>query len=234
MTETTPAPLWPSSEVEAEHALRSRILGRVIAGAVHDIRTPLGTIAMKLQLLRDAAQDGGTLEKLSQHLRVLDAQVERVNDLLRKIASTVEPPAPLGWVDLAALLSDVAGALGFEARVRGVELAVLARKGPVRTSADPEGVGRLVVCLLGRELAATPKGGRLAAQAQGREGAALLEMERTVGDPGGEVGYEWDVLATAAQALGGRLERSRGERGVERIALALPQEKALAPGNACE
>ena len=101
----------PTSGREAEHALRSRVLGRVLSGAVHDIRTPLGTMVMKLQLLRDGASEGGLPEQIAQHLRVLDAQVERVTEMLRKMASTVEPPSPLGWVDLAALLGDLAGQL---------------------------------------------------------------------------------------------------------------------------
>ncbi|HEX9241865.1 MAG TPA: histidine kinase dimerization/phospho-acceptor domain-containing protein [Anaeromyxobacter sp.] len=223
MPEPVPSPQRPPQEAEAEHALRSRILARVIAGAVHDIRTPLGTIMMKLQLLRDAAGDGGLPgEQLPQHLRVLDAQVERVTEILRKLASAVEPPAPLGWVDLAALLPDVAGALSYEARFHGVELTVEPRTVGVRAGADPEAVGRLVLCVFGRALAGTPRGGKLSARAAVRNGAAVLEIERTSGDPGDGLGYDMDVLAAAAAALGGRLERTH-EREIERMALALPQ-----------
>ena len=219
----------PTSGREAEHALRSRVLGRVLSGAVHDIRTPLGTMVMKLQLLRDGASEGGLPEQIAQHLRVLDAQVERVTEMLRKMASTVEPPSPLGWVDLAALLGDVAGALGYDARYRGVEVAVEPRTGAVRAGADPEALGRLVLCVYGQALEGTPRGGRLTARAAARDGAAVLELEWTAGDPGDSLGYDMGVLAAAAAALGGRLERTR-EQGIERVTLALPQHVQPAGG----
>jgi len=221
MSEPDPAPQRPPQDAEAEHALRSRVLARVLAGAVHDIRTPLGTIVLKLQLLRDGAGESepGTLP---QHLRVLDAQVERVNEILRKVSSALDPPTPLGWVDLAALLADVAGALGYEARCRGVEVALAPPKGAVRAGADPEAIGRLVLCAYGRALAGTPSGGRLAARALSREGSAVVELDRPPGDPGDGVGYDWEVLAAAAESLGGRLERTR-DAATERVTLALPQ-----------
>ena len=222
MPEPEQAPQRPAQDAEAEHALRSRVLARVLAGAVHDIRTPLGTIVMKLQLLRDASGDGSVpADQLPQHLRVLDAQVERVTEILRKLASAVEPAAPLGWVDLATLLGDVAGALGYDARYRGVEVAVEPRTGAVRAGADPEALGRLVLCVYGQALEGTPRGGRLTARAAARDGAAVLELERTAGDPGDGLGYDLDVLAAAAAALGGRLERASGA-GLERVSLVLP------------
>jgi signal transduction histidine kinase len=230
MPESVPTPQRPAQDGEAEHALRSRILTRVIAGAVHDIRTPLGTIVMKLQLLRDASGDGSVpADQLPQHLRVLDAQVERVTEILRKLASAVEPAAPLGWVDLATLLGDVAGALGYDARYRGVEVAVEPRTGAVRAGADPEALGRLVLCVYGQALEGTPRGGRLTARAAARDGAAVLELEWTAGDPGDSLGYDMGVLAAAAAALGGRLERTR-EQGIERVTLALPQHVQPAGG----
>ena len=229
MPEPEQAPQRPAQDAEAEHALRSRVLARVLAGAVHDIRTPLGTMVMKLQLLRDAAGDGGMPEQLPQHLRVLDMQVERVTEILRKVSSALEPSAPLGWVDVAELLADVAGALGYEARTRGVTIAIEPRTGAARSGADPEAVGRLLLCAYGRALAGTPSGGRLAARAISRGGAAVVELERTPGDPGDGVGYDWDVLAAAAEALGGRLERTRDPE-TERVALTFPRI-AQSPGD---
>ena len=225
MPEPVPAPQRPAQDAEAEHALRSRVLARVLAGVVHDIRTPLGTMVMKLQLLRDAAGDGGMTEALPQHLRVLDAQVERVTEILRKLSSALDPPAPLGWVDVAALLADVAGALGYEARSRGVTVSLGTRTGAVRAGADPEAVGRLVLCAYGRALAGTPPGGRLAARVSARDDAAVVELERTPGDPGDGVGYDWEVLAAAAESIGGRLVRTRDPQA-ERVTLtlALPRQ----------
>ncbi len=218
----------PAEADPAETGLRCRVLARVVAGIVHDVRTPLGTMLMKLQLLRDAiAGEAGLSEAVAGHLRVLDAQIERMAEMVRKVATTVDPPAPLGWVELGALLADVVGALGYEAKLRGVEVVVEPRTATVRTSADPAAVGRLVLCLVGRVIAVTPAGGRVVARASSRAQEAVLELDHTPAAPGeaagyDAAGYEVDVLTTSTSALGGRLERGSGEQGLERLVLTLP------------
>jgi hypothetical protein len=116
----------------------------------------------------------------------------------------------------------VAGALGYEAKLRTVELVVEPRSGAVRTSADPVGVGQLVLCLVGRTVATTPLGGRVLARAQTRAGAAVVELDHTPAAPEGGGGYDVDVLTMSATALGGRLERGAGDQGLERLTLTLP------------
>jgi signal transduction histidine kinase len=207
----------------AEAILRAWVLTRVVAGVVHDIRTPLGTMLMKLQLLRDAiAAESGLSETVAGHLRVLDAQIERMTEMVRKVSSAVDPPAPLGWVDLAALLGDLAGTLAYEAKVRSIELTVECRTVVVRTSAEPAAVGHLVLCLLGRALASTAPGGKLLARALSSGGSAVVELDHTPGAGEPAVGYDVDVLTTSATFLGGRLERGSGGQGLERLTLTLP------------
>ena len=207
----------------AEAAVRACVLARVIAGVVHDMRTPLGTMMMKLQLLRDAlAGEAAVSESVAGHLRVLDGQVERMTEMLRRVANTVEPPAPLGWLDAGALIGDVAGALAYEAKSRSVELVVEPRAGAVRTGADPAAVGALVLSLLGRALAGTREGGRMVARAALRDGTAVVELDRTPGDPDVALGYDLEVLVSTASALGGRLERGPGDPGFERLTLTMP------------
>jgi hypothetical protein len=203
-------------------ALEARVLARVIAGLVHDIRTPLGTMLMKLQLLRDALAGAGTVpEPAAGHLRVLDAQIERMTEMVRRVASTIDPPSHLGWVDAGTLLVDVAGALCYEGKVRGVELAIEPRAGAVRTSGDPAEVGRLVLCLLGHAVG-TAAPGRLAARAVARGGTAVVEVDRIPAEGGPGLGYDWDLLAAGAATLGGRLERAAAGPGLERLTLTMP------------
>jgi hypothetical protein len=204
-------------------ALRERVLARVVAGVVHDLRTPLGTMAMKLQLLRDSiAGEAGVPDVLAAHLRVLDAQIERMTEMVRRVANTIEPPATLGWVDAGALLADVAGTLGHEARLRSVEVAVAPRSVAARTWADPSRVGLLLLCVVERAIATAAKGGRLLARADSREGAAVIELDRPAAPPEPSAEQDWDALAAAAGELGGRLERGPAGQGLERITLKVP------------
>lgn len=207
----------------SEHAVRSKVLARIIAGAVHDIRTPLNTMALRLPFIAEAVQaDASAADSAAAHVRSVQEQFERIKDLVTRLAEATEPAAPLGYLDLASHLAQVIGVLGYEAKLRHVELAVEGARSGVRTSADPSHAGRLVLCLVGRALAATAEGGRFHARASARGGSAALEIDWTPGAPEPDLGYDLDVLAAGAAALGGRLERVAGDRGLARLTLTMP------------
>jgi hypothetical protein len=157
------------------------------------------------------------------HLGALRDQVGRVNEVLRRLTEATDPTAPLGYVDVGALLADVAHLFGYEARRRRLEVTVDAHAGTVRTRRDAARVGRLVVGLCGRALVLTPDGGRVGVRAEVRAGDAAVVVEHTTGDPGEDLGYETEVLAAGALALGGRLERTPIEQRTERLTLLIPR-----------
>jgi hypothetical protein len=95
----------------------------------------------------------------------------------------------------------------------------------VKTGSDPARVGRLVVALCGRALALTPDGGRLVLRAETRAREAAVVAEHTRGDPADALGYETEVLAAGAVALGGSFERAPGEHRTERLVLTLPRNE---------
>ncbi len=213
----------PRDGPRVEHGLRSEVLGRVVAGAAHDIRNPLNAMALRLAILGETLEAAGPAgQTAAGHLPALREQIGRVNEVLRRLVDTTDPAAPLGWLDLAALAADVVSLLGYEARHRRIELTLDTRAGAVRTAADPARVGRLVLCLFGRGLACTPDGGRLAGRVSGRGVQAVIEIDHTAGDPDDDVRYDMGVLASGVAALGGQFDWNRGEQGLERLALAIP------------
>lgn len=204
-----------------EHALRSQVLPRVVAGVAHEIKNPLNAISLRMALLEGL--DGGLdAQAAAGHIGAVREQIGRVNEVLRRLVDATDPGAPLGYTDVAALLVDVAGLFGYEARRRRLELSVSPGHGPVRTGAEPARVARLVLGLFGRALASTPDGGRVAARALLREGEAIVELDHAAGDPAADLGYDLEVLAAGASALGGRFERARTESGTWRLTLAMP------------
>jgi hypothetical protein len=76
--------------------------------------------------------------------------------------------------------------------------------------------------MYGRALASTPDGGRLAARAEGWGAEVAVAVEHTAGDPEGDLRYDTELLAAGAEALGGRLEQTGGERQMERLVLVVP------------
>jgi signal transduction histidine kinase len=207
-----------------EHALRSLVLGRILAGVAHDIKNPLNAMSLQLALLGDKLEGAAEVSRAAAtHLAALREQIARVNEVLRRLAEVTDPTSPLGYTDLGTLVADVGHLFGYEARRRRVELVVDAHPGAVRTPSDPARVGRLVLGLCGGALALTPEGGRLVARAEAREREAALVVEHTRGDPASALGYDTEVLAAGASALGGTFGREPGEQRMERLVLTFPR-----------
>lgn len=207
-----------------EHALRSLVLGRVVVGVAHEIKNPLNAIILQLALLEAKLEDdgGGAPRTVASHLAAVRGQVARVDEVLRRLAEATDPGAPMGFTDLGALLADVASLFAYELRRRGIEASLAVPSGHARTRCDPARVGRLVLALFGRALAATPDGGRFTARTEARGAEVLVEVVHAAGDPARDLGYESEVLAGGAAMLGGRFERSRPEPGLERLTLTMP------------
>lgn len=208
----------------AEHALRSQVLGRVVAGVAHDIKNPLNAMSLQIALLGDKLEGAGDASQAAAiHLAAVRDQIGRVNEVLRRLVDVTDPGTPLGYTDLGALLADVGTLFAYEARRRGVEMSLEAHRGAVRTRCDPARVARLVLGLFGRALALTPDGARFAARAEARGMEAVLVVEHAADDSEDDLGYDTEVLAAGAAALGGRFERAWGDHRMERLTLAVPR-----------
>ena len=222
MMEASAAGILDVGPEGAALALRAKVLSRVIAAAVHDIRTPLNTLGLRLPLLAESLEGSPVSPDVAAgQLRALREQLDRIKDLVARLAEVTEPAAPLGYLDLAAYLAQVAGALGYDAKLHHVELVLEPSRGLVRTSAEPGRAGRLVLCLVSRALGGTADGGRLLARAVTRDGHAVVELDRMAAEPDRDLDYDLGVLAADVGAAGGRLERAP-HGGLERLTLTMP------------
>jgi signal transduction histidine kinase len=214
----------PHGDDRPEHALRSQVIGRVVAGVAHDIKNPLNAMSLQLALLGDKLEGAGAAsEAAAVHLAALRDQIGRVNEVVRRLSEATEPTAPLGYVDVGALLFDVTTLFGYEARRRRIEVVVEAHPGAARTGSEPGRLARLVVGLCGKAISLTPDGGRVAGRAEARGPEVAVVVDHGIGDPGDDLGYDGEVLAAGAAALGGRFERTRVEERTERLALLVPR-----------
>jgi signal transduction histidine kinase len=213
----------PVAGDEGEHALRSLVLARVLAGVAHDIKNPLNAMSLQLALLGDKLEGAADASRAAGgHLASLRDQIARVNEVLRRLVDVVDPPAPLGYTDLVALLADLGCLFGYEVRRRRIDVAAVHHAGTARSPCEPARLGRLVLVLYGRALASTPDGGRFAARAETRDGEAVVTIEHTTPETDGEFQDDAHLLAAGAEALGGRLERTGGDERTERFTLVVP------------
>lgn len=206
-----------------EQCERSGALTRVIGGVAHDIKNPLNAMALQLAILSEKLSgDDERVAATGPHLAALREQVGRVNEVLRRFLDVTDPGAPLGYVELGALMTDVAGLFAHEARRRRIQLVAEPPRAAARTAGDPARVGRLLLVLVGGAMASTPDGGRVEANVELDDGRAILRLSHAVGDGERESGYDRGVVAAAAAALGATLTE-REEEGVQHVLLRLPR-----------
>ncbi len=208
-----------------EHAMRSQGLTRLAAGVAHDIKNPLNAMALQIALLTDklaSAGDAGATS--SSHLAALRDQIGRVNEVVRRFLDVTDPSAPLGYTDVAALVTDTASLFGHDARRRRIELTCDMAPGAVRTRCDPGRVSRLVVGMMYRALVETPERGKVSIRVGGDGPDVRVAIEHTAADPDPELGYYFEVAVAAAEALGGEFSQAR-DGAVERLSLRLPRNE---------
>jgi len=147
--------------------------------ASHELRGPLGTLRLTVQLLR---RDAGkaTPAQIEARLRLLDRQAQRLVrlsdtllDVSRITAGKLDLARDEG--DLAALVRDVATAFEEEAADAGSELAVRAGE-PVPCSFDAARIEQVISNLLSNALK-YGRGGPVSIVARGADGRASIEVE---------------------------------------------------------
>ncbi|MEZ5965755.1 MAG: HAMP domain-containing sensor histidine kinase [Planctomycetota bacterium] len=100
-------------------------LGELLAGLAHEVRNPLSTIGLNLQLIREDLTDSDDPRDRRTHKRltVVEAEVRRLQDILEEFLRFARmPELHTGSVDLNALLQSVVDFSEPELRDRGISL----------------------------------------------------------------------------------------------------------------
>jgi signal transduction histidine kinase len=209
---------------------RLAVLGEFAAGVAHEIRNPLASMRMTLQLLGDGHGGEGLRGKDAEDLRVVLDEVRRlegsVEDLLLYAGTPLLAREP---VDLAAVARDAARVLERQASHLGVALEVEEAAGAPRAAGDPARLRTCATNLLLNAVQASPRGGKVRARCAGTEKGIALEVadegpgippevgERVyepffTGRPGG-TGLGLAVTRRLAEAHGGSLSYRSGPGG---------------------
>lgn len=193
-------------------------LSRLYRAMAHDLRGPLNTMVVNLELLADAVSPGATgpqVERLPRYVRVMKDETYRLTRYLNAFLSGVAPPV-YGErdIDLARELPDVAEFVGAQARRREVEVDLDLPDGPLRVHGSAEDLRQALLALLTHALDQVPQGDTLVVDGERDGDRVRLWLES-------EEGFD---VAAARRALEGRFE-SASEDGA---ALGLGVARATA------
>jgi signal transduction histidine kinase len=221
--------------LEAALAAKERLaaLGRVVAGVAHEVRNPLASMKLKVDLAR---MQPGVAPAMDADLRELGDEISRLDRLVADLlVVSGRRSGPMVPCDLGVLVAKRAALLDGWAEGHGVRLAV---QGAARATADVDGVSRVIDNLLRNAVQASPRGATVTARLRvdGARGAALDIEDHGEGVPPGREGELFEPFFTTraegtglglamsravAEAHGGTLRYQR-DGDVTRFSLRLP------------
>jgi signal transduction histidine kinase len=176
--------LWRRSqhlEEQAAEAERMAYIGTLASGLAHEIRNPLNSLNLNMQMLEEDAAKSATAGSSRRLFAVTQQEIKRLERLVTDFLSYAKPrPLEMREVSAVELLESCRDLLGAEFDKRGAQIVVedLSQGGKVRV--DSEQLTQLLMNLAQNALAATEESDRpprIILRARPSGGAVYLEVE---------------------------------------------------------
>jgi signal transduction histidine kinase len=235
-----------SAAFDQRLASQMHTLSRLYRAMAHDLRGPLNTMVVNLELLSDAVSPGASgpqVERLPRYVRVMRDETHRLTRYLNAFLSGVAPPVYAERdVDLAREVPDVVEFVSAQARRQEVEIDVDLAAGELRVHGSAEDLRQALLALLTHVLEQAPKGATVVIGGE-REGErvrlwieredgldpevtrrALEDDGRRTGSPAG--GVRLAVARATARRVGGDLRLVETPDEGFRVELELPAARA--------
>ncbi len=100
-------------------------LTTLAAGVAHEIKNPLGSIGIHIQLIERILKklDNKNAEQIHSLLEIINEEIERLNDIVKNFLFTVRPvELTTENINLYNLLSDIVNFIKYEAEKEGIDI----------------------------------------------------------------------------------------------------------------
>lgn len=166
-----------NAELERLNTLKTKFLSM----AVHDVRTPLGSVRGFSGLLGKSAQLGTTERKYLTNIVKASDQIGHLMDDLTDVAliEAGKFRVEMAPFSLAAFVSELAPSISLLAGQKGVSFSVGEMPPDVVMTADRFRLGRVLTNLLGNAVKFTPSGGRVELRVRFSGSAVLFQVKDT-------------------------------------------------------
>jgi signal transduction histidine kinase len=161
-------------ELQAAEAERMAYIGTLASGLAHEIRNPLNSLNLNMQMLEEELdENGGTAPTGKRLLSITRSEISRLERLATDFLAYAKPrPLELAEMPAMRLLERVPQVLAGEIQKRRAQVTVEDRSGGARVRVDASQIDQLLLNLVQNALLATEEMGRtpvvkLTAQRQG-------------------------------------------------------------------
>jgi hypothetical protein len=145
---------------ELDLPTRLAAISRLTGGVAHEIKNPLNSIALHLEVLR--ARLGDQDQTVDQEIDVIANEITRLDRVVKTFLDFTKPvDLVLADVEAGELAREVATLVAPEAAAQHVEIAVASEAGPFRLRADRDLLKQALLNVVGNGLEAMRNGGRL-------------------------------------------------------------------------
>ncbi|MBL8730583.1 MAG: GHKL domain-containing protein [Planctomycetes bacterium] len=176
-----------STPVREERLAKIRIqrlaqLGTLLAGFAHEVRNPLSTIGLNLQLVLEEFREPETPrdKRTQKRLATVEAEVRRLQKILEEFLGFARAPEPkFTSVDLNARLQAVVDFHEPELRDLGISLRFYPGADVGRVPADWDHLQAAIVNLLRNAKDATPAGGEILVSTTREHGHVTIRVTDT-------------------------------------------------------
>ena len=176
-----------------------------VANVSHELKTPLTSIRMFAEMLRDGRQ--ADPDKQKHYLDIMTAEAERLTRLINNVLDFSrmergEKRYTMGRCDLVVLTREVVESQRARLENNGFEVILSRRAGELEVDADREAIKQALVNLLSNAEKYSPETREIEIDVGECEGSAVVSVaDRGVGIPPGEVENVFDEFYRVDDAL---------------------------------
>ncbi len=231
-------------EEQTERAERMAYVGTLAAGLAHEIRNPLNSLNLNMQMLEEEMEgEDGPARSSRRLLAITRSEIERLGHLATDFLSfSRNRPLEMQTVPAGRLLEEAASVMGSELEAQNVPFGVSDEAGGALVAVDPDQLRQLLLNLLNNALAATQEldgDARVDLRARVIGGEVALEItdngrgmsseerdkmfELFYSTRKGGTGLGLAIVERIAQAHGGRLEVESAPGEGTTVRLLLPK-----------